>query len=128
MNCGARRAWPHRPAATAEELRLSGHRQCGHSRRWRTGRHPAEQRHTGAAGLDRASGREAAYSAADIGTATPLSNNATLFSYPREDGANPMPDEAATVRLDRVARRAKRERVVDVPTAHGFCVYLRRDC
>jgi hypothetical protein len=27
---------------------------------------------------------EAAYSAADIGTATPLSNNATVFSYPRK--------------------------------------------
>ena len=49
---------------------------------------------------------EAAYSASDIGTATPLSNDATVFSYPREDGANPVPDEAATIRLDRLARRA----------------------
>ncbi len=71
---------------------------------------------------------EAAYGAADIGTATPLSNAATVFSYPREDGANPLPDEAATVRLDRLARRANGDAVVEVPTAHGFCVYLRRDC
>ena len=71
---------------------------------------------------------EAAYSAADIGTATPLSNNATVFSYPREDGANPVPDAAATFRFDRLARRANGSAVVEVPTAHGFCVYLRRDC
>ena len=70
----------------------------------------------------------AAYSAADIGTATPLSNDATVFSYPREDGANPFPDEVATLRLDRLARRASGSAVVEVPTAHGFCVYLRRDC
>jgi GT2 family glycosyltransferase len=72
--------------------------------------------------------REAAYSGSDIGTATPLSNDATLFSYPRENERNPMPDEAATVRLDRVARQANADHVVDVPTAHGFCMYLRRDC
>ena len=71
---------------------------------------------------------EAAYGAADIGTATPLSNAATVFSYPREDGANPFPDEAATTRFDRLARRANGNAVVEVPTAHGFCVYLRRDC
>jgi GT2 family glycosyltransferase len=70
----------------------------------------------------------AAYSAADIGTATPLSNDATVFSYPREDGPNPFPDEAATFRLDRLARRTSSGAVVEVPTAHGFCVYLRRDC
>jgi GT2 family glycosyltransferase len=71
---------------------------------------------------------EAAYSAPGIGTATPLSNDATVFSYPREDGPNPVPDEAATTRLDRLARSANANVVVDVPTAHGFCVYLRRDC
>ncbi len=71
---------------------------------------------------------EAAYGAADIGTATPLSNDATVFSYPREDGGNPVPDAAAAIRLDRLARRANGNAVAEVPTAHGFCVYLRRDC
>ena len=70
----------------------------------------------------------AAYGAPDIGTATPLSNDATVFSYPREAGRNPVPDAAATSRLDRLARRANGKAVVEVPTAHGFCVYLRRDC
>ncbi len=71
---------------------------------------------------------DAAYSAPDIGTATPLSNDATIFSYPLEDGPNPFPDEAATVQLDRLATRANGIAVTNVPTAHGFCVYLRRDC
>lgn len=71
---------------------------------------------------------EAAYSAPDIGTATPFSNDATIFSYPHEDGANPCPDETATIQLDRLANRANGDAVTDVPTAHGFCVYLRRDC
>ena len=71
---------------------------------------------------------DAAYSAPDIGTVTPLSNDATIFSYPRESGPNPMPDVAGTEFLDRLARRANGTRLMDVPTAHGFCVYLRRDC
>jgi GT2 family glycosyltransferase/glycosyltransferase involved in cell wall biosynthesis len=71
---------------------------------------------------------EAAYSAPDIGSATPFSNDATIFSYPREDGPNPIPDQAATNQLDRLARRANLNTVTDVPSAHGFCVYLRRDC
>ena len=29
---------------------------------------------------------------------------------------------------DRLARRANASTVTDVPSAHGFCVYLRRDC
>jgi GT2 family glycosyltransferase/glycosyltransferase involved in cell wall biosynthesis len=70
----------------------------------------------------------AAYSAPDIGTATPFSNDATIFSYPREDAPNPVPDEAAAIQFDRLAARANGSDVTDVPSAHGFCVYLRRDC
>jgi GT2 family glycosyltransferase len=71
---------------------------------------------------------EAAYSAPDIGTATPLSNEATVFSYPFEAGDNPLPDKARAIHLDRLAHRANGGATVEVPTAHGFCVYLRRDC
>ncbi len=71
---------------------------------------------------------DAAHSAADIGTATPLSNDASVFSYPRQDHPNPAPDKATMVRLARLTRRANGNAVLDVPTAHGFCVYLRRDC
>jgi GT2 family glycosyltransferase len=70
---------------------------------------------------------EAAHSASDIGTATPFSNDATIFTYPREDRPGPVPNATASKCLDRLAQLANAGRVVDVPTAHGFCMYLRRD-
>lgn len=72
--------------------------------------------------------RAAAHAAADIGTATPISNDATILSYPRANAANPMPDAAQTRRLAALARAANAGRTVDIPTAHGFCMYIRRDC
>jgi GT2 family glycosyltransferase len=72
--------------------------------------------------------RAAAYSARDIGTVTPFSNDATILSYPGEAGTNPRPDQAATDRLDRLARQANGGHVVDIPVGVGFCLYLRRDC
>lgn len=72
--------------------------------------------------------REAAYTAPDIGSATPLSNDASILSYPSVDHANAMPDLATTVALDALAHRANAGQLVDVPTAVGFCVYLKRDC
>jgi GT2 family glycosyltransferase len=72
--------------------------------------------------------REAAYSAPDIGTVTPLSNEATILSYPGPSGSNRKPDQAATDRLDRLAARANGGAVVDIPVGVGFCLYLRRDC
>ncbi len=72
--------------------------------------------------------RAIAYGAPDIGTVSPLSNNATILSYPRRDAENPMPDAAATARLAGQADRANRGLAVDIPVAVGFCIYLRRDC
>jgi GT2 family glycosyltransferase len=70
----------------------------------------------------------AAHSAADIGTATPLSNDATLFSYPVPWQPNPMPAPAAGAHLAALAAHANAGLVVDVPTAHGFCMFIRADC
>lgn len=70
----------------------------------------------------------AAYSARDIGTVTPLSNDATILSYPGDAAANPVPDQAATNRLDRIAARANGDAVADIPVGIGFCLFLRRDC
>jgi len=72
--------------------------------------------------------RDAAYTAGEIGTATPLSNEATILSYPGPPGSNPVPDRDATIGLDAMARRANQGRVVDIPVGVGFCLYLRRDC
>ena len=70
----------------------------------------------------------AVYSADDIGTATPLSNNASIFSYPLIDAANPPPDLDEVTAWSAHAAAANGGVVVDVPTAHGFCMYIRAEC
>lgn len=72
--------------------------------------------------------RQAAYSAPDIGTATPLTNHGTILSYPGPAERNPQPTQADTVALDRLAQVANAGTVVDIPVGVGFCLYIRRDC
>ncbi len=63
-----------------------------------------------------------------IGTATPFSNNATLASYPVAFQDNPLPAGWSAVELDEVFQAANAGWTIDIPTAVGFCMYLRRDC
>lgn len=72
--------------------------------------------------------RDAVHAAADVGTASPLSNDATILSYPEPAGGNPVPDKAATARLAVMAAKANGEVVVEIPTSVGFCMYIRGDC
>jgi GT2 family glycosyltransferase/glycosyltransferase involved in cell wall biosynthesis len=70
----------------------------------------------------------AVYSADDIGTATPLSNDASIFSYPLTNTVNPPPDLDEVTTLSAHAAAANGGVVVEVPTAHGFCMYIRAEC
>lgn len=72
--------------------------------------------------------RAAAHAAPDIGTACPLSNDATILSYP--DPAKPAaaPQGEALATLAAMAARVHGRATVDVPTAVGFCMYIRREC
>jgi GT2 family glycosyltransferase/glycosyltransferase involved in cell wall biosynthesis len=72
--------------------------------------------------------QDAARSAPDIGTVTPISNDASILSYPGNGADNPIPDLAETIRLDRLAHRACGAATVDIPVGVGFCLYIRRDC
>ncbi|MEA2777850.1 MAG: hypothetical protein QOF90_3256, partial [Acetobacteraceae bacterium] len=72
--------------------------------------------------------RDAAYSAPDIGSVTPFSNDATILSYPSVEHINNVPDLDETVSLDALAQKANAEHLVDIPTAIGFAVYIKRDC
>jgi GT2 family glycosyltransferase/glycosyltransferase involved in cell wall biosynthesis len=72
--------------------------------------------------------RAAVQASADIGTATPLSNDASILSYPDPGRSNPAPDAAGLQRLAALAARAGNGWVVDIPTAVGFCMYIRREC
>jgi GT2 family glycosyltransferase len=72
--------------------------------------------------------RAAVYSAPNIGTATPLSNDATIFSYPRRDAPNIFPDSAESATIATLAAAVNSEETVEVPTGHGFCLYIRAEC
>jgi GT2 family glycosyltransferase len=72
--------------------------------------------------------RAAAYSAPDIGSVTPFSNDATILSYPNLAGGNDLPDLEDTRRIAKLARRVNAGSVVDIPVAVGFCMYIRRAC
>ena len=70
----------------------------------------------------------AGYSAPDIGTVTPLSNHATIVSYPGAADDNPVPDHKATLRLAALAKRANDCTTIEIPVAVGFCMFIRHDC
>ncbi|HEX2943827.1 MAG TPA: glycosyltransferase [Rhodopila sp.] len=72
--------------------------------------------------------RATAYGSLDVGTVTPLSNDASILSYPGAAGSNGVPDQAETNRLDALAERANGTTIIDIPVGVGFCLYLRRDC
>ncbi|WP_459677999.1 glycosyltransferase [Acidisoma sp. 7E03] len=72
--------------------------------------------------------RSAAYSAPNIGTATPFSNSATILSYPNRTGSNSIPDVDQVDELARLFYEVNANAVVDLPTGHGFCLYVRHAC
>jgi O-antigen biosynthesis protein len=70
----------------------------------------------------------AAYSGENVGTVTPFSNNATICSYPNFPGQFKGSFEVAFEEMDQIANAANRGKTVEVPTAVGFCMYIRRKC
>ena len=72
--------------------------------------------------------RIVAYKDAATGTVTPLSNEASICSYPERHGGNPMPNLHETARLNTLAQQTNGESAVEIPTAVGFCMYIRHDC
>src|SRR6218665_1775278 len=72
--------------------------------------------------------RRAAYGDRKIASVTPLSNNATICSYPRFCQANELPAGYDSARLDALCAQTNPGAVVDVPTGVGFCMNIRRDC
>ena len=72
--------------------------------------------------------RSAAYSDRQVASVTPLSNNATICSYPKFCQDNALPAGYSTASLDALCAQTNPGAVVDVPTGVGFCMYIRRDC
>ncbi len=72
--------------------------------------------------------QDAALSASDIGTVTPLSNSATICSYPYfcEDSA--ILHEVTPHKMDQLAASCNGDIKINTPTAVGFCMYIKREC
>ncbi len=67
-----------------------------------------------------------AYSANDIATVTPISNNGELLSHPTPMQASPFHSAESVSLLDQLCRKS-RFRPVAIPTGVGFCLFIRAD-
>lgn len=63
-----------------------------------------------------------------IGTVTPFSNQATICSYPFEGWTGGIPGSLGLAALDRLFAAVNAGRSHELPTAVGFCMYVRRAC
>jgi O-antigen biosynthesis protein len=70
----------------------------------------------------------AAQSSPEIGTITPLTNNGEFTSFPIPNTANPLPSREDIKRLDNIAAQVNTDRIVDIPSGIGFCLYVTRAC
>ncbi|WP_263226610.1 glycosyltransferase [Pseudomonas alabamensis] len=66
-----------------------------------------------------------AYSANDIASVTPFTNNGELMSFPRSQICHDMPDAKAQAELDELARQVNSE-PMEIETGCGFCLYIKR--
>ncbi|WP_083786405.1 glycosyltransferase family 2 protein [Methylobacterium nodulans] len=72
-----------------------------------------------------------AHADADVATITPMSNNATVYSYPVNNDNNRIELEASAKTLDDYSKICNSRLSSPVPTGVGFCFYMRRsviDC
>lgn len=69
---------------------------------------------------------DAAYSAPRIASVTPLSNNATILSLPTIKGSEALPYGLDLKGVNALLARENAGLRIDLPTAHGFCMFIRR--
>ncbi|WP_145255190.1 glycosyltransferase family 2 protein [Pseudomonas sp. DE0157] len=70
--------------------------------------------------------RKVAYSAEDIASVTPFTNNGELMSFPRSQLSHPMPTAAEQAELDDLAKEVDTS-PVEIETGCGFCLYIKRE-
>lgn len=68
----------------------------------------------------------AAHADERIGTVSAMSNNATICSLPHIGGMDGLPYQSTLEDIDRTCARVNAGVTVDLPTAHGFCMYIKR--
>lgn len=70
--------------------------------------------------------RKAAYSKENVATVTPMSNNATIFSVPEFGKANQLPEGYDIDTFAELIENTTLRLYPEVPTGHGFCLYIKR--
>ena len=70
---------------------------------------------------------ECAYSDSMIATVTPLSNNATLASVPKMFCRNEVPNKMSVEQMSEIVKKCSLKEYPEIPTAHGFCMYIKRE-
>lgn len=70
--------------------------------------------------------KECAYSQEMVATVTPLSNNATLASVPDIFEKNELPKDMSLEEMNRIVEESSYNDYPEIPTAHGFCMYIKR--
>lgn len=68
-----------------------------------------------------------AYSKPEIGTVTPMSNSATLCSYPVFCQDNPIPENWTVDSLAKVVERCSMKVYPRITVAVGFCMFIKRE-
>jgi GT2 family glycosyltransferase/glycosyltransferase involved in cell wall biosynthesis len=67
-----------------------------------------------------------AYSKCNVGTVTPFSNNATICNYPTLAGMSIV--SLPVNELDVIFQQANSGKYIEIPTAVGFCMFIKRRC
>lgn len=70
---------------------------------------------------------ECAYSSPEIGTVTPLSNNATLCSVPEFCEENKLPERMTVEQAARIVEECSLKKYPRITVAHGFCMLVKRE-
>lgn len=68
-----------------------------------------------------------AYSSKEIGTVTPLSNNATICSVPNFCEENSLPKGLTLDETAEIVERISLKKYPEITVAHGFCMYVKRE-
>lgn len=70
--------------------------------------------------------RAAAYTDERIATVTPLTNNGTICSVPNFCEDNELPSNIELERYAQIIEDISCNKVIEIPTAVGFCMYIKR--
>ncbi len=70
---------------------------------------------------------QCAYSEKKIATVTPLSNNATLVSVPVGLQRNELPSNISFANYAKIVEKCSYHDNNELPTAHGFCMFIKRE-